>query len=82
MREKDFESAASSFKAGLNRNQQRDQTLNDLAEFSGVIAASLSKTQPANVKGLLQEAEALVEDDDTLTQQSLRSRLDLPYDQL
>jgi tetratricopeptide (TPR) repeat protein len=69
MRAKNFESAASSFKAGLDRNQQRDQTLNDRLQSSldAAIAAKLEQdTARERAKALLQEAEALVKDDDTL----------------
>eukprot|EP01043_Picozoa_sp_COSAG02_P044209 COSAG02_NODE_3927_length_6035_cov_7.810815_3_plen_779_part_00 len=69
MRAKNFESAASSFKTGLGRNQQRDQTLNDRLQSSldTAIAAKLKQdTARERAKALLNEAEALVKDDDTL----------------
>jgi tetratricopeptide (TPR) repeat protein len=69
MRAKNFESAVSSFKTGLGRNQQRDQTLNGRLQSSldTAIAAKLEQdTARERAKALLTEAEALAKDDDTL----------------
>lgn len=69
MRAKQFDSAATASKHGLDRNQQRDQTLNNRLQNSldAALAAKLEQdTARERAKAFLHEGQALGSDDDTL----------------